>query len=157
MFSMLVDTIEGRAEFMALLAGRSIDAPAPLAGRQIVRVRGGQVVARRSAPAVPVMRELDTVALSLTALAAAFVERLRAVGGDAFTDEQAAQFATALHTDMPRSRRALYGLSCDTFLSGRQHMDLFNEVFADVFGAQRGMDRYRVLASEPAKAVAGMR
>jgi uncharacterized protein with von Willebrand factor type A (vWA) domain len=161
MFSMFVDTIEGRAEFRALLAGTAYIAPDPLPAslreRQIVRVRGGQVVSRRIAPAAPVARRHDTMSLNLAALAKAFAARLREAGGDAFTDEQAAEYATALQTDMPRSRRALYCMSRDVFLSGRQHLDLFNEVFAEVFGAQGDARRYRDYAPAPATAVAGMR
>lgn len=156
MLSMFEDTIDGRAEFIALPAGTSFVA-APLPTGQIVRVRAGRVIARRSAPPAAVVRERDTVSLNLAALARAFAARLRQTDPEAFTEAQAEAYATALQTDMPRSRRALYCLSRDVFLSGRQYLDQFNEVFAEVFGAYGDAERYRDFVSVPATAAAGMR
>ena len=155
MLSMFEDTIDGRAEFIALLAGTSFVA-GPLTG-QIVRVRAGRVIARRKAPPAAVVRERDTVSLNLAALAKAFAARLRQTDPEAFTEAQAEAYATALQNDMPRSRRALYCLSRDVFLSGRQYLDQFNEVFAEVFGAYGDAERYRDFVSVPATAAAGMR
>lgn len=160
MLSKFEDTIEGRAEFMALLAGASVVAvPAPAAngGREIVRVRGWQVVGRRPAPAKAVAARVDTVSLNLAALAHAFAARLRQADPGAFTDAQAEEYATALQNDMPRSRRALYCMSRDVFLSGRQYLDQFNEVFAEVFGEYGDAARYRDFAPVPVTAAAGMR
>ncbi len=157
MFSTFVDTLEGRAQFMALIAGRSDLDPSlrqRMNGRSAVRVRGCQVVSRRALAPAPVAAELQTVSLDISALALAFAGRLRDVDGEAFTAEQAMAYAEALETYVPRSRRDLYSVSRDIFLSGRQYLDTFNEVFAEVFG--EGTARYEDLAPAPRTAVAGM-
>ena len=80
------------------------------------------------------------MSLDIAALALAFAGRLRAADREAFTEVQAAAYAEALQADMPRSRRDLYSVSRDIFLSGRQYLDLFNREFAEVFGAHGGTD-----------------
>jgi hypothetical protein len=163
MFSTLVNTLEGRAAFMALVAGRSVgEVPdpslaAPRSGRHITRVRGCHVVSRRMLAPAPVARELYPVGLNIAALAAAFAARLHDVDGDAFTDARAVEYAAALQNDMPRSRRALYCMSRDIFVTTKAQMATFNRVFAEAFGPQGGTDRYRDLAPVPATAIAGMR
>ena len=160
MFSTFVDTLEGRAQFMALIAGRTSIDPSlrqQMTGRNAVLVCGGQVVSRRALPARAITRELTTANLDLQALALAFAGRLQEVDDIAFTETQAVAYADALRNEMPRNRRELYSVSRDIFLSGRQHLDLFNRTFADVFGAHEGTDRYQDLAPAAQTAVAGMR
>ncbi len=160
MFSTFSDTLQGRAEFMALVAGRSVLDPSlhqQITGRNAVRVRGGQVVARRALATAPVTAELQTVDLDVAALALAFAGRLRDADSEAFTEAQATAYAEALQADMPRSRRELYSVSSDVFLTGRQHLDVFNREFAGVFGAHGGTARYENLQPAARTAVAGMR
>jgi uncharacterized protein with von Willebrand factor type A (vWA) domain len=160
MFSTFVDTLEGRAEFMSLVEGRSSLDPSltrQMQGRQAVRVRGGQVVSRRALAPAPVVHAAKSVNLDIAALAVAFAGRLRDADPVAFTEAQATTYAEALQAEMPRSRRDLYSLSREIFLSGRQYVDLFNREFAEVFGAHEGTDRYQNLAPAARTAVAGMR
>ena len=160
MFSTFVDTLEGRAQFAALLAGRTNIDPSlrqQMTGRNAVLVRGGQVVSRRALPARAITRELTTANLDLQALALAFAGRLQEVDDVAFTQTQALEYADALGHQMPRNHRELYSVSRDIFLSGRQYLDLFNRTFAEVFGAHEGTGRYQDLAPAARTAVAGMR
>jgi hypothetical protein len=160
MFSTFVDTLEGRAQFMALIAGRSVLDPSlqqQMNGRSAVHVRGGRVVSRRTLPARAITRELTAANLDIAALALAFAGRLQEVDDVAFTEAQATAYAEALQNDMPRNRRELYSVSRDIFLSGRQHLDLFNRTFAEVFGENEGTYRYQNLQPAARTAVAGMR
>jgi hypothetical protein len=160
MFSTFVDTLEGRAEFISLIDGRSSLDPSlaqRMQGRQAVRVRGGQVISRRALAPARVAHAAASVNLDIAALAIAFAGRLREADPVAFTEVQAATYAAALQVEMPRSRRDLYSLSSEVFLSGRQYLDLFNREFAEVFGAHEGTDRYQNLAPAARTAVAGMR
>jgi hypothetical protein len=160
MFSTFVATLEGRAQFMALIAGRTNIDPSlrqQMTGRNAVRVRGGQVLSRRALPAKAIARELSTANLDLAALAIAFAGRLQEVDSIAFTEAQAVAYADALQNEMPRNHRELYSVSRDIFLSGRQYVDLFNRTFAEVFGAHEGTGRYQDLAPAAHTAVAGMR
>ena len=91
------------------------------------------------------------------ALATAFAARLHDIDGAAFTEARGVEYAAALQNDMPRSRRALYCMSRDVFVTTKSEMATFNGVFAEVFGSQGGTDRYRDVAPVPATAVAGMR
>jgi hypothetical protein len=160
MFSTFVDTLEGRAQFIALIAGCSNVDPSlrqQMTGRNAVRVRGGQVVSRRTLPAKAITRELTTANQDNAALALAFAGRLQEVDAVAFTEAQAMAYADALQNEMPRNRRELYSVSRDIFLSGRQYLDLFNRTFAEVFGEHEGTYRYQNLQPAARTAVAGMR
>jgi uncharacterized protein with von Willebrand factor type A (vWA) domain len=149
MFSTEIVTLDQRAAFMDLLAassaGTSLDlgeiAPASrgCAG-QIVRVRANRVIRRRSA--APAARVAEHAGSDLGALSAAFVERLRDAGV-AVTADGAERCSGALQAGSPPSRRSLYYLTRETLVTDAMQLATFNEVFADVFGAPAGADRYR--------------
>ena len=136
-----------RAAFIDLLARRhatTSHAPPsrPRTGAQeIVTVRGGLVVGRVGATSTtPVV---DVLGSHLSALAAAFSQRLMQDGGLAVTPVQAERYSRILQEDMPRSRRSLYYLTRETFVTDGAQLETFNRLFAETFGEPAGADRYR--------------
>jgi len=150
MFSTQINTLQERAAFIALLAGRygnvsgELAAETSGAGRHsIVRVRAGQVISHRAMSAVPAARKAGTVGLDLAALAVAFAERLHDVDGVAFTHAQSAEYASAMQQHKPGSRRSLYYMTRAIFVTSEEQAATFNRVFSEVFGLPVGSDRHR--------------
>jgi uncharacterized protein with von Willebrand factor type A (vWA) domain len=79
--------------------------------------------------------ELETVALDLAPLAAAFGRRLHAAGVPV-TPERSARFAHALTLVRPVSRRRLYATARAVLVSDQAQLPAFDAVFAEVFGAR---------------------
>ncbi len=154
MFSASIATLDERAAFIDLVSRRNGNGsrqPVGLrsaAGPEIVTVRGGRIVKRRSSP----VTEPAAVGYDLLALAAAFGERLLEVGDIAITPQQFEAYAAALRTAMPRSRRSLYYLTREIFVTDAGQLEAFNGVFAEVFGEPAGTDRHR--EQSPTRAVA---
>ena len=153
MFSTEVVTLDQRAAFIDLLAARhgspshELGEPGPDRSGRFVRVRANRVISRMSAPAVAFIAESSGV--DLGAMGAAFAERLLAAGL-AITPEQTERCIGTLQAHTPPSRRSLYYLTREIFVTDGVQLTTFNEVFADLFGAPAGADRYR----EQVKAVA---
>lgn len=150
MFSASIVTLDQRAAFMDLLAHGSgtvarelgeQPAASPTSRRQIVMVRANRVIRRTTAG--PVAQVADAVAVNLAALAAAFAERLEQDGGMAVTTQQCEQYAGALALGAPRSRRSLYYMTREIFVTEAGQLTTFNDLFAEVFGEPAGADRYR--------------
>lgn len=152
MFSAPIHTLEQRAAFIAQLARRSGDVShdagmlsTPLAQRRptSVRVRAGRVVERITAVSVPTASpEVETVDFDLAALATAVAERLH--GSEiVITQDQVERYECSLRIARPRSRRDLYVRTRAIFLTDMEQVAMFNRVFAEVFGAPAGADRYR--------------
>jgi hypothetical protein len=108
---------------------------------QIVKIRANRVVRRLNAR--PVALVSDALAANLGALATAFAQHLQLLDGFTVTDEQSARYASALQLDPPRSRRSLYYLSRETFITEAGQLADFNQQFALIFGEAAGTDRYR--------------
>ncbi|MDX6688924.1 MAG: hypothetical protein QOG15_381 [Solirubrobacteraceae bacterium] len=159
MFSTSIATLEHRSALSDLLARRRGAASYELGEQplsnsvgQIVKIRANRIVSRLSA--MPVARLDDRVAANFGALATAFARHLQQAEGISVTDEQSARYGRALALDPPRSRRSLYYLSREAFITEAGQVAAFNEQFAEIFGAPAGADRYREHA--PAlEAVAG--
>jgi hypothetical protein len=147
MFSASIATLDERAAFIDLLArrNRSVTAQPAIAargaGRELVLVRGGRVMKRTMA--TPVTELTATLGVNLGALAAAFADRLRLDGNIPITPRQAERYASALELDTPRSRRGLYYLTREVFVTEAGQLAAFNRVFTETFGAPAGADRYR--------------
>ena len=107
MFSASIVTLDERAAFIDLLAGRNGSASlkggsgARGTGRELVLVRGGRVM--RRTPLIPVAEINATLGVNLGALAAAFADRLRLDGDIPITIAQAERYETALALQTPRS------------------------------------------------------
>jgi hypothetical protein len=151
MFSASIVTLDERAAFIDLLAGRNGSASlnggigARGTGRELVLVRGGRVL--RRTPLIPVAEITATLGVNLGALAAAFADRLRLDGDIPITIAQAERYETALALQTPRSRRALYYLTREVFVTDASQLPAFHRVFAETFGEPAGADRYREHAS----------
>ncbi|MEA2139648.1 MAG: uncharacterized protein QOG56_2798 [Solirubrobacteraceae bacterium] len=154
MFSATVATMDQRAAFIDLLLGGRDSLPDQMYRHvpgEIVMVRDNRVVRRgRARPVAPVA---EAVGLDLGALAAAFADRLQDAGM-AVTAEQSERCIGALQDRTPPSRRSLYYLTRETFVTESVQLSTFNRVFADVFGAPAGADRYREQTPEPVAAAA---
>jgi cytochrome P450 len=165
MFSTQVNTMQERAAFIALLARRYGDVAGDrgtqpsVAGQYvsqtIMRVRGCLVVSQRAMSAVPDAPKAQTIGLDVAALAGAFAERLRDADGVAFTHTQSKTYADALQQHMPRSRRSLYYMTREIFVTGDEHAATFNRVFSEVFGLPVGADRHRERERAPALTAVG--
>ena len=151
MFSASIVTLDERAAFIDLLARRNGSASqergigARRAGRELVLVRGGRILKRTQV--TPVAEITATLGVNLGALAAAFADRLALDGDIPITPEQAERYATALELQTPRSRRALYYLTREVFVTDAGQLPAFHRVFAETFGEPAGADRYREHAS----------
>jgi uncharacterized protein with von Willebrand factor type A (vWA) domain len=148
MFSTSIVTLDQRSALTDLLARRHGTAsyelgeqPLQHALGQIVMVRANRIVRRLSA--TPVAQAVDAIAVNLGALAAAFAERLGQADGMSVTAEQSERYARALQLDPPRSRRSLYYLSREIFITDAGQLVTFNQKFAEIFGEPAGFDRYR--------------
>jgi hypothetical protein len=108
---------------------------------QIVMVRGNRIIRRLTA--TPVASVGDAMAANLGALATAFARHIEQVDGLSVTAEQSERYALALQLDPPRSRRSLYYLSREIFITEAGQLAAFNEQFAVIFGEPVGFDRYR--------------
>ncbi|MDX6717998.1 MAG: hypothetical protein QOJ63_252 [Solirubrobacteraceae bacterium] len=53
------------------------------------------------------------------------------------------RYARALQLDMPRSRRSLYYLTREIFVTDAGQVATFDLMFAQVFGKPAGADRHR--------------
>jgi hypothetical protein len=147
MFSASIVTLDERAAFIALLARRNgvrpqaVSGPEPGSEREIVMIRGSRIVRRTTG--TPVAEVASPLGVNLGALAAAFTARLQLDGGIEISPEQAEQYASALQTQAPRSRRALYYLTREIFVTQAGQIEGFNRVFSETFGKPAGADRYR--------------
>ncbi|MEY2440685.1 MAG: hypothetical protein QOJ46_111 [bacterium] len=148
MFSTSIVTLDQRSALTDLLARRHGTAsyewgqqPMQHSLGQIVLVRANRIVRRLSA--TPVAQVGDAMAANLGALAVAFAQRLRQADGLSVTVEQSERYARALELDPPRSRRSLYYLSREIFITEAGQLMTFNRQFAEVFGEPAGADRYR--------------
>jgi hypothetical protein len=144
MFSTTVASLAQRAAFIDLLtAGRGfsheLGEMQPACAGQIVRVRANRVIRRMSAP---VARVAEAGGVNLGALAAAFAERLQDAGM-ALTPQQSERCVSALQGDKPPSRRSLYYLTREIFVTETVQLATFNTVFAEIFGTPVGADRHR--------------
>jgi hypothetical protein len=159
MFSTSIVTLDQRSALTDLLSRRGGSASYELGEQplqhslgQIVMVRANRIVRRLAA--MPVEQVGIATAANLGALAVAFAEHLGKTDALSVTEEQVARYARALRLDPPRSRRSLYYLSREIFITEAGQLAAFNERFAEVFGEPAGFDRYREQA--PAlEAVAG--
>jgi uncharacterized protein with von Willebrand factor type A (vWA) domain len=61
----------------------------------------------------------------------------------ACTHAQSETYADALQQHTPRSRRSLYYLTQEIFVTGEEHAATFNRVFSEVFGMPVRTDRHR--------------
>lgn len=147
MFSASIVTLDERAAFIDLLARRTatpahaLGEQAPGAGRPIVMIRGSRIL--RSRIATPVAEVTASLGVNLGALATAFTARLRLDGDIEITPAQAEGYAEALALETPRSRRALYYLTREVFVTKAGQLEAFNRVFTETFGAPAGTDRHR--------------
>jgi uncharacterized protein with von Willebrand factor type A (vWA) domain len=78
---------------------------------------------------------VETVHLDLPAVAGAFGRRLHEAGLPV-TAERSARFAVALALVKPIARRRLYWTARAVFVSDHSQVNMFNAVFASVFGSQ---------------------
>jgi uncharacterized protein with von Willebrand factor type A (vWA) domain len=83
---------------------------------------------------------VETIHLDLPRLAAAFGQRLRAVGVPV-TPERAADFARAISLVRPVSRRRLYWTARSMFVADESHAAAFDDVFRSIFGGATRTDR----------------
>lgn len=150
MFTAEVVTLDQRARFTDLLAephgsGRCDLEVMALASRhplgEVVRIRANRIIRRRSAAPLAQAGGID-----LGALAAAFADRLHDAGMPV-TPLQSRQCVSALRERQPPSRRSMYYLTREIFVTQDVQLSTFNDVFADVFGAPAGADRYREQAA----------
>jgi hypothetical protein len=146
MFTAEVVTLDQRARFIDVLgaphgSGRcdlevmSLQSQHPVG--DVVRIRANRIIRRTSAAPVAQAGGSD-----LSALAAAFADRLHDAGMPV-TPLLSRQYASALQEGQLPSRRSLYYLTRQMFVTEDVQLSTFNHVFADVFGAPAGADRYR--------------
>jgi len=158
MFSTPLHTLEQRAEFMDLFGRRADDvgddelsAPRRPSRHPVVMVRAGRIIRRLSPVAVPQAARSFNTEDNLAALATAFGRRL-SEAGLVVTSDQLERYARVLGSSKPGSRRSLYFATRAIFLPDIEQVATFNGVFAEVFGAPAGTDRYRERTPEAAVA-----